>query len=56
MTLKVEQVPADRFAGIWNAAGSVDEVVARVRELVGPPVPRWSVLARAAAVRKAGIP
>jgi hypothetical protein len=29
------------FAAVWNSAGSFDEAVARVREVVGN-VPRWA--------------
>ncbi|QDU20647.1 hypothetical protein [Urbifossiella limnaea] len=49
------QVPEEAFVAAWNGAGSLDEAVQRVRELVGGKnVPRWAVLARATALRKAG--
>jgi hypothetical protein len=49
------QVPEERFVAAWNAAGSVEDAAERVRELVGGKnVPRWAVMARAAALRKAG--
>jgi hypothetical protein len=54
MEMKVDQVPAAEFVGLWNASHSLDAVVERVRQLVGP-IPRWAVLARAAALRKGGI-
>jgi len=53
MTDRVEAVPRDEFVALWNAAWSVDEVVAEVRERVGQ-VPKWAVLARAAALRREG--
>jgi hypothetical protein len=53
MTQRVESVPRDEFVAIWNAAWSLDDVVAGVQDRVGP-VPRWAVLARAAALRKEG--
>ncbi len=54
MEWTVDRLSAEAFSRVWNAAGTLDEVVARVRELVGGPLPRWTVLARAAAIRKAG--
>ena len=53
MEMKVDRVPADEFVGLWNTSHSLDAVVERVRQLIGP-TPRWAVLARAAAIRKAG--
>lgn len=52
---RVLQVPQERFVEAWNAGGSIDEVVARVKELAGGPVPRWAVMARATALRKQGV-
>jgi hypothetical protein len=49
------QVSEDAFVVAWNGARSLDEAAQRVKELVGEKnVPRWAVLARAAALRKAG--
>ena len=48
-------VTAEQFEAIWNGAASVAEVVDRVTALTGKGVPRWAVMARAAAIRKAGI-
>ncbi|MBN9517466.1 hypothetical protein J0H58_02940 [bacterium] len=49
------QVPEEAFAAAWNASASLDEATERVKELAGgKQVPRWAVLARAAALRKAG--
>lgn len=53
MTERVNEVPRDEFAAMWNAAWSLDDVVAGVQDRVGP-VPRWAVVARAAALRKEG--
>jgi hypothetical protein len=53
MTERLERVPADQFVALWNGAWSVDDVVGGVVVLVGP-VPRWAVMARAAALRKGG--
>ena len=47
-------VPEDRFVAVWNAARSLAEVVERVGELAGGPLPRWAVVARAVACRAAG--
>jgi hypothetical protein len=52
---RVWQIPQDQFIVAWNAAGSLGEVVERVKELVGGNVPRWAVMARATALRKAGV-
>ncbi|HEX4612313.1 MAG TPA: hypothetical protein VH092_29230 [Urbifossiella sp.] len=54
MNTQVDQLPADVFAGVWNASGSLDEAAARVKEMVGGRAPRWAVLARATALRMAG--
>lgn len=43
------------FASLWDAAGSVAAAVTAVSEGAARPVPRWAVLARAGALRKAGI-
>ena len=42
------------FAAVWNAAGSFDEAVTRVREVVGD-VPRWAVFSRSSALRRRGV-
>jgi hypothetical protein len=52
-----EQVTAladAEFAAVWNAAGSFDEAVTRVREVVGN-VPRWAVFSRSSALRRRGV-
>ncbi|MBN9519899.1 hypothetical protein J0H58_15465 [bacterium] len=54
MTTQVDQLPVDVFVGLWNTSGSLDEAATRVKELVGGRAPRWAVLARATALRKAG--
>lgn len=51
---RVWDVPVERFVDVWNASDSLDAVAARLRELAGGAVPRWSVMARAAALRKDG--
>ena len=51
---RLAQLPDAAFIALWNAAGATDEVVARVVERVGR-VPRWAVIARAVALRKAGV-
>jgi len=51
---RVWDVPVARFVDVWNASDSLDAVAARLRELAGGAVPRWSVMARAAALRKDG--
>src|SRR5436190_754182 len=53
MTEKVALLPKAQFVSLWNAAWSVDEVVAVVAEPVAH-VPKWEVLARAAALRSDG--
>ncbi|QDU22879.1 hypothetical protein [Urbifossiella limnaea] len=54
MTTQVELLPADVFAGVWNKSGSLEEAATKVKEMVGGRAPRWAVLARATAMRKAG--
>ena len=54
MTEKVALLPKDQFVSLWNSAWSLDEVVAEVSERVGH-VPKWAVLARAAALRREGV-
>jgi hypothetical protein len=46
-------LPRDEFAAPWNGSGTLDEAAGKVRDWVGP-VPRWAVLAKAAACRKEG--
>jgi hypothetical protein len=54
---RARQVPEEAFVAAWNGAGSLDEATQRVKELAGGKnVPRWAVMARAAALRKAGRP
>jgi hypothetical protein len=48
-------VTDDQFAALWNAAGSLAAVVTAVSEGSPRPVPRWAVLARATALRQAGV-
>lgn len=55
MTHTVEQMSAERFAAIWNAAGTLDEAAAKVKLEVGTPCPRWAVMARAVALREQGV-
>lgn len=43
------------FAALWDAAGSLAAVVTAVSEGSPRPVPRWAVLARAQALRQAGV-
>jgi hypothetical protein len=52
---RVWQVPKDKFVEVWNMAVSMGEVVERIKELAGGQVPRWSVMSRAAAIRKEGV-
>jgi hypothetical protein len=52
---RVWQVPQESFVAAWNVAGSLAEVVERVKELAGGNVPKWAVMARAMALRRAGI-
>jgi hypothetical protein len=49
------QVPQHQFVGAWNESGTLTEVVERVKELAGGNVPKWAVMARAVALRKAGV-
>lgn len=49
------QVPQEQFITAWNRAKSLDEVVARVKELTRGGVPRWAVMARAMELRKDGV-
>lgn len=44
---KAWQLPREEFVALWNAAGSLTEVATQVLARVGPPVPRWAVMARA---------
>jgi hypothetical protein len=55
VTDRVERMPADRFAALWNGSASLDEAAERVRAEVGTPCPRWAVLARAVALREQGV-
>lgn len=50
---RLDQLPDADFIILWNAAGTIDEVVERVVARVGR-VPRWAVVARAVALRKGG--
>jgi hypothetical protein len=50
---RLTQLPDAEFIKLWNAAGTTDEVVEQVVLRVGR-VPRWAVVARAVALRKAG--
>jgi predicted SprT family Zn-dependent metalloprotease len=43
------------FTTVWNAAGSLAAVITAVSERTPRPVPRWAVLARAQALRQAGV-
>jgi len=54
MTDKVDALPPDQFAALWNAAASLDEAAVRMREVVGIPCPRWAVMARAGRLRTEG--
>jgi hypothetical protein len=49
------QVSQDEFVRAWNAAQSLDEAAARVKELAGGNVPRWAVMARAMELRRDGV-
>lgn len=49
------QVPQDQFVTAWNASESLDDAAARIKELAGGHVPRWTVLARANSLRKEGV-
>jgi hypothetical protein len=52
---RVSGIPGDQFAAAWNAADSLAALVERVKLLAGGHVPRWAVLARAAALRREGV-
>jgi hypothetical protein len=52
---RVWQVPQEEFVEAWNRGGSLAEVVERVKELAGGNVPKWAVMARAMALRRAGV-
>lgn len=49
------QVPSEQFVSAWNAANSLDEVAARLKEIAGGSVPRWAAKARAMELRKNGV-
>lgn len=49
-------IPDNAFTALWDAAGSLAAVVAGVSNGAARPVPRWAVLARATALRQAGVP
>ncbi len=51
---KVWLLPREEFIALWNAAASLDELAAQILARVGPRVPRWAVMARAAELRKDG--
>jgi predicted SprT family Zn-dependent metalloprotease len=51
----VRAVTDAEFAALWDAAGSLAAVVTAVSEGAPRPVPRWAVLARAQALRQAGV-
>ena len=50
---RVNQLSGDEFMAMWNGSDNLDEVVEKVVERVGK-VPRWAVLVKATALRKAG--
>ena len=52
---RVWQVPQDQFVAVWNAAESLAEAAARLKELAGGNVPRWAAMARATSLRKDGV-
>jgi hypothetical protein len=54
MTERVSQLSEAEFVHLWNAAGSFDEAVERVRGAAGK-APRWAVLARASGLRRKGV-
>ena len=56
MTDRVASLPDDQFTDIWDTSASLDEAVDRVRAVVGLPCSRWAVRARAAQLRRAGVP
>lgn len=55
MTDKLSSLPDDRFIALWNAADTLDEAAANIRAKVGTPCPRWAMMARASALRGAGV-
>jgi hypothetical protein len=50
---RLAQLPDAEFIALWNSVGTTDEVVEQVVVRVGR-VPRWAVVARAVALRRAG--
>ncbi len=52
---RVWQVPQEQFVAAWSGSGARAEAVLRVKEAVGGAVPRWAVMARAAALKKGGV-
>ena len=48
-------VPQDQFLAAWSRAATLDEAAAAIRAMAGGPVPRWAVIARAAALRAEGV-
>ena len=52
---RVWSIPRDQFVAVWNAAATLDEATAKVREVVGGAAPRWALLARAGTIRKEGV-
>ena len=52
---RVWRVPQDQFVAVWNAAESLAEAAARLKELAGGNVPRWAAMARATSLRKDGV-
>ena len=53
---QVWAVPQAQFVAAWAAAATLDEAAAAIRVLAAGPTPRWAVMARAAALRKEGVP
>jgi predicted SprT family Zn-dependent metalloprotease len=51
----VNRITDEQFASVWAAAGSLAAAVEGVCALAGERVPRWVVLARAVALRGAGV-
>ena len=50
---RVNELSKEEFMTLWNGSDSLVEVVEKVVNRVGK-VPRWAVLAKATALRKAG--
>jgi hypothetical protein len=50
------QVPKEQFIAAWNAARSLDEAAAKLKEIAGGSVPRWAAKARAMELRRDGVP